>query len=121
MELPEDFPRGIRRMLLLPPISESSTNVELAMRVWVLGIAAREILFLTSIGRVHRERVVQVFSGRDLAERRINPLANPVEVAENQVADLLHMSERISDSDLAVLGMDNTEGADFASDLNPVD
>ena len=50
MELPEDFPRGIRRMLLLPPILESSTNVELAMRVWVLGIVAREILFLTSIG-----------------------------------------------------------------------
>jgi hypothetical protein len=94
--------------------SQDSTFTEMSASVVLLGLSAREVLILTSILRVRRERLIQEFSRREMVA--MGPLVDPVGVAEDRVTGLLRSANRLMDSSLEELGFDPSVEREFDFD-----
>src|SRR3979409_975297 len=84
--------------------SQDSTFTQISVSVVLLGLDAREVVILTSILWVRRERLIQEFSRREMVA--MGPLVDPVGVAEEQVTTLLRSANHLPASSLEELGFD---------------
>jgi len=86
----------------------------MSVAVVLLGLSAREVLILTSILRVRRERLIQEFSRREIVA--MGPLVDPVGVAEEHVTELLRSANCLTDLSLEELGFDPSVEREFDFD-----
>jgi hypothetical protein len=91
--------------------------MELADQALRLGLASREILFMTSILRMRRERLVHAVGGdAEVSDR--DSTVDPSQAAEDWVSMLLHASRRLFQSTSPTLHIVGEDEDGF--DLQPV-
>jgi hypothetical protein len=116
-DLPEDFPRAIRQVLTTPFPTEESELMELADQALRLGLASREILFMTLILRMRRECLVHASAGiAEVSDR--DSTVDPSQAAEAWVSMLLHASRQLFQSTSPGLHIVGEDEDGF--DLQPV-
>ena len=94
-ELPADFPLAIRQVLTSQFPTSSSSMLELSGWVIDLGQASLELMFLSSLCRVHHLRLTHELARRSVVQMA-NPGLDPVNAAEFHMADMLQRSRLLT-------------------------
>ena len=94
-ELPTDFPLAIRRVLTSPFPTLSSSMLELSGWSINLGQVSLELMFLSSLCRVRRLRLIHECANRAVVQMA-NPGLDPVNTTEFHVADMLQWSRLLT-------------------------
>jgi hypothetical protein len=101
-ELPADFPRAIRRVMLTPFPDQRSTHMGLLSDGGVLGLASRELLFLTAILRQRRNTMTMELYRRYPDKNRPDGPTGAI-VAETFVGRAIHFLDHVADSEQSVV------------------
>ena len=104
-DLPTDFPRAIRQVLLTEfPLSEQPL-INVAMDVVRLGVASAELRWLASILRQRMDRLVSEASRREVAQVSW-PGVTAHQAGRLFVAGIMRSTYRLADSDLTMLQLE---------------
>ena len=94
-ELPADFPLVICRVLTSQFPTSSSSMLELSGWAIDLGQASLELMFLSSLCRVHHLQLTHELARRSVVQMA-NPRLDPVNAAEFHIADMLQQSHLLT-------------------------
>ena len=97
-KLPANFPLAICQVLTSPFPMPLSSMLDLSAWSIDLGQVSLELMFLSSLCRVHRLRLTHVLASRAVVQMA-NPGLDPVQAAEFHVADMLQWSLLLSSAD----------------------
>ena len=104
-DLPTDFPRAIRQVLLTEFPSSEQPLIDVAMDVVRLGVASAELCWLASILRQRMDRLVLEASHREVAQVSW-PGVTAHQAGRLFVAGIMHSTYRLADSDLTMLQLE---------------
>ena len=104
-DLPTDFLRAIRQVLLMEfPLSEQPL-IDVAMDMVQLGVASAELRWLASILRQRMDRLVSEASHREVAQVSW-PGVTTHQAGCLFVIRIMHLTYRLADSDLTMLQLE---------------
>ena len=104
-DLPMDFPRAIRQVLLTEFPSSEQPLIDVAMDVVRLGVASAELRWLASILQQRMDRLVLEASHREVAQVSW-PGVTAHQAGRLFVAGIMRSTYRLADSDLTMLQLE---------------
>ena len=104
-DLPTDFPRAIRQVLLTEFPSSEQPLIDVAMDVVRLGVASAELRWLASILRQRMDRLVSEASHREVAQVSW-PGVTAHQAGRLFVAGIMRSTYHLADSDLTMLQLE---------------
>ena len=104
-DLPIDFPRAIRQVLLTEFPSSEQPLIDVAMDVVRLGVASAELRWLASILRQRMDRLVLEASHQEVAQVSW-PGVTAHQAGRLFVAGIMRSTYRLADSDLTMLQLE---------------
>ena len=101
-ELPGDFPRAIRQVLLTEHPSSKQHLIDVAVGSAMVSLASRELMFLAMVLRQRRDLLVEEVSRREQVVRAHSE-DSAIQAGSLFVSGMMQVSDRIADSDVANL------------------
>ena len=101
-ELPDDFPRAIRWVLLTIHPSSRQCLINVAVQSALVSLASWELMFLAMVLRQRRDLLVEDTSRRESVVQ-VHLEGNATQAGSLFVSGMMQVSDRIADSDIANL------------------
>ena len=111
-ELPADFPRAIRQVLLTVHPSSRQRLIDVAVGSAMVSLASRELMFLAMVLRQRRDLLVEEAPRREQVVR-VHLEDSAIQAGSLFVSGMIQVSDRIADSDVVNLTNAPIEDPEF--------